>query len=115
MEMIIISGLSGAARAASPGVLEDMDFYCVDNKPEALMPKNAELCIATRGGMSVWPLSRMCGTLIIRGAFRRSGGNAGHGATADIHPVCGGDRGGHCQPATRRRAVAIPWMWTAST
>ena len=26
-----------------------MDFYCVDNMPVALMPKFAELCLATRG------------------------------------------------------------------
>ncbi|MBR2831553.1 MAG: RNase adapter RapZ [Oscillospiraceae bacterium] len=49
MEIIIISGLSGAGKSRVAGVLEDMDFYCVDNMPVVLMPKFAELCIATRG------------------------------------------------------------------
>ncbi len=49
MEIIIISGLSGAGKSRVAAVLEDMDFYCVDNMPVALMPKFAELCLATRG------------------------------------------------------------------
>ncbi|SHH93695.1 UPF0042 nucleotide-binding protein [Sporobacter termitidis DSM 10068] len=49
MEILIISGLSGAGKSRVAAVLEDMDFYCVDNMPVALMPKFAELCLATRG------------------------------------------------------------------
>ncbi|MDR3278579.1 MAG: RNase adapter RapZ [Oscillospiraceae bacterium] len=49
MEVIIISGLSGAGKSRVAAVLEDMDFYCVDNMPVAMMPKFAELCLATRG------------------------------------------------------------------
>lgn len=49
MEVLIISGLSGAGKSRVAAVLEDMDFYCVDNMPVALMPKFAELCLATRG------------------------------------------------------------------
>ena len=49
MEIIIISGLSGAGKSRVAAVLEDMDFYCVDNMPVAMMPKFAELCLATRG------------------------------------------------------------------
>jgi UPF0042 nucleotide-binding protein len=49
MEITIISGLSGAGKSRVAAVLEDMDFYCVDNMPVALMPKFAELCIATQG------------------------------------------------------------------
>jgi UPF0042 nucleotide-binding protein len=30
-------------------VLEDLDYYCVDNMPVALMPRFAELCLDTRG------------------------------------------------------------------
>ena len=29
--------------------MEDLDYYCVDNMPVALMPRFAELCIATGG------------------------------------------------------------------
>lgn len=49
MKFLIISGLSGAGKSKAAGILEDMDFYCVDNMPVVLMPKFAELCLATRG------------------------------------------------------------------
>lgn len=49
MEILIISGLSGAGKSRVAAVLEDLDFYCIDNMPVALMPKFAELCLATRG------------------------------------------------------------------
>jgi UPF0042 nucleotide-binding protein len=49
MEILIISGLSGAGKSRVAAVLEDMDFYCVDNMPVQMMPKFAELCLATRG------------------------------------------------------------------
>ena len=46
---MIITGLSGAGKSRAADVLEDLDYYCVDNLPVALMPKFAELCIATGG------------------------------------------------------------------
>jgi UPF0042 nucleotide-binding protein len=49
MEFLIISGLSGAGKSRTADILEDLDFYCVDNMPVALIPKFAELCLATRG------------------------------------------------------------------
>ena len=49
MEFLIISGLSGAGKSRTMDILEDLDFYCVDNMPVALIPKFAELCMATRG------------------------------------------------------------------
>ncbi len=49
MQFLIISGLSGAGKSRTADILEDLDFYCVDNMPVALMPKFAELCLATRG------------------------------------------------------------------
>jgi len=49
MEFLIISGLSGAGKSRVADTLEDMDYYCVDNMPVALMPRFAELCLATRG------------------------------------------------------------------
>ena len=49
MEITIISGLSGAGKSRVAAVLEDMDFYCVDNMPVSMMPKFAELCMATHG------------------------------------------------------------------
>ena len=49
MEFLIISGLSGAGKSRAADVLEDLEFYCVDNLPTALLTKFAELCLATRG------------------------------------------------------------------
>ena len=49
MDITIVSGLSGAGKSRVVKVLEDMDFYCVDNMPVSMMPKFAELCLATHG------------------------------------------------------------------
>lgn len=49
MEFLIISGMSGAGKSQAADVLEDMGYYCVDNLPLALLPRFAELCIASQG------------------------------------------------------------------
>lgn len=49
MEIVIISGISGAGKSRVAAVLEDIGFYCVDNMPLMMMPKFAELCLATQG------------------------------------------------------------------
>lgn len=49
MEFLIITGLSGAGKSRAADVLEDLDYYCVDNMPVALIPRFAELCLDTRG------------------------------------------------------------------
>ncbi len=49
MDFLIITGLSGAGKSRVAAVLEDMNYYCVDNMPVALMPKFTELCLATHG------------------------------------------------------------------
>ena len=49
MEFLIITGLSGAGKSRAADVLEDLDYYCVDNMPTALITRFAELCIATAG------------------------------------------------------------------
>ncbi len=46
MEFLIISGLSGAGKSRASDMLEDLDYYCVDNMPIALIPKFAQLCMA---------------------------------------------------------------------
>ena len=48
MEFIVISGLSGAGKSRVAAIMEDMDFYCVDNMPVVLIPKFVELCLSTR-------------------------------------------------------------------
>jgi len=49
MEFIVISGISGAGKSQAADILEDLGFYCVDNMPAVLIPRFAELCLATRG------------------------------------------------------------------
>ena len=49
MDIIIISGLSGAGKSRVAALLEDLDFYCVDNMPVSMIPRFAELCLATSG------------------------------------------------------------------
>ena len=49
MEFLIISGMSGAGKSQAADILEDMDYYCVDNLPLALLPRFAELCAASQG------------------------------------------------------------------
>ena len=41
MEILIISGLSGAGKSKAASFMEDMGFYVVDNMPSALIPKFA--------------------------------------------------------------------------
>ena len=44
MEILIISGLSGAGKSRAASFLEDMGFYIVDNMPVAMILKFAEFC-----------------------------------------------------------------------
>ncbi|MCI6568784.1 RNase adapter RapZ [Dysosmobacter sp. HCP28S3_G4] len=49
MEILIISGLSGAGKSKAASFLEDMGFYIVDNMPAVMMLKFAEFCAAGVG------------------------------------------------------------------
>ncbi len=49
MEILIISGLSGAGKSKAASFLEDMGFYIVDNMPAAMILKFAEFCVGGRG------------------------------------------------------------------
>ena len=44
MELLIVTGMSGAGKTLAVRALEDIGFYCVDNMPPMLMGKFAELC-----------------------------------------------------------------------
>ena len=48
MQLVIISGCSGAGKSQAASVLEDSGFYCVDNLPPALIPQFVRLCLATQ-------------------------------------------------------------------
>ena len=38
MELLIVTGMSGAGKSQAANVLEDIGFYCVDNIPPAIIP-----------------------------------------------------------------------------
>ena len=38
MRLVVVSGLSGSGKSVALDVLEDLDFYCVDNIPAGLLP-----------------------------------------------------------------------------
>lgn len=42
-DVVLISGLSGAGRSAAADVLDDLDFYVIDNLPTPLVPTIVEL------------------------------------------------------------------------
>ncbi|MFC1856310.1 RNase adapter RapZ [Thermodesulfobacteriota bacterium] len=44
LNIIIVTGLSGSGKSTVLNMLEDLDFYCVDNLPVALFFKFFELC-----------------------------------------------------------------------
>ena len=49
MEILIITGLSGAGKTRAADVCEDLGYYCVDNLPAALLGRFAGLCAASHG------------------------------------------------------------------
>lgn len=44
MELMIVTGMSGAGKSQASNALEDVGYYCVDNLPPALMAPFVELC-----------------------------------------------------------------------
>ena len=38
MELVIVTGMSGAGKSRAAEALEDIGFYCVDNMPPMLIP-----------------------------------------------------------------------------
>ena len=49
MEILIISGLSGAGKSKVASYLEDIGYYIVDNLPAEMMAKFADFCAASSG------------------------------------------------------------------
>ena len=52
MELVIVTGMSGAGKTQAAKQLEDMGFFCVDNLPVPMIPKFAELSMAGAGEYS---------------------------------------------------------------
>lgn len=47
MEILIITGMSGAGKSQTLNAFEDLGYFCMDNLPPALIPKFAEIASAT--------------------------------------------------------------------
>ncbi|WP_313344443.1 RNase adapter RapZ [Sedimentibacter sp.] len=47
MEFVIITGMSGAGKSQAIKILEDINYYCMDNMPPALLTNFAELCVSS--------------------------------------------------------------------
>jgi RNase adapter protein RapZ len=47
MRLIIVSGLSGSGKSVALDMLEDLDYYCVDNIPAGLLPGFIEYTVRT--------------------------------------------------------------------
>ncbi|HEY3297027.1 MAG TPA: RNase adapter RapZ, partial [Armatimonadota bacterium] len=43
MELVIVSGMSGAGKTTAIRAFEDMGYYCVDNLPPDLLPNLREI------------------------------------------------------------------------
>ncbi len=48
MEFLLITGMSGAGKSQAMKVMEDMNYFCMDNLPPALLTKFAELCYESK-------------------------------------------------------------------
>lgn len=49
LQLLIVTGLSGAGKTLAVQSLEDLGFYCVDNLPPSFIPKFAQLCVQSSG------------------------------------------------------------------
>ena len=49
MQLLIVTGMSGAGKSQAANVLEDMGFYCVDNIPPTIIPSFVELSKRSNG------------------------------------------------------------------
>ena len=47
MRLIVVSGISGSGKSVALDMLEDLDFYCVDNIPAGLLPGFIEYTVRT--------------------------------------------------------------------
>ena len=52
IEFVIVTGMSGSGKTQACRYLEDIGYFVVDNLPPALIPKFAELCQHSMGGVN---------------------------------------------------------------
>ncbi len=52
MELVIVTGMSGAGKSIAANALEDIGYYCIDNMPPKLIKPVAELSLRGQDGLS---------------------------------------------------------------
>ena len=92
MNLLIVSGLSGAGKSVAMNALEDIGFFCIDNIPVALLPRIVDFALQYVGYPYVYgtagPDTFDCSgfTMKVFGAF---GISLPHGATSQYY-MCRG-------------------------
>lgn len=51
MELVIVTGMSGAGKSVAANALEDIGFYCIDNMPPSLIKPVAQLSMRGQDGL----------------------------------------------------------------
>ncbi len=64
MRLIFLSGLSGSGKSVALHMLEDLDFYCIDNIPAALL--QTFISHTVRSGLRCISAPRLASTPAIR-------------------------------------------------
>ena len=52
MELLIVTGMSGAGKSTAANVLEDIGYYCVDNMLPKMLPVFVDICKKSEGQLS---------------------------------------------------------------
>ena len=53
MHLLIVSGRSGAGKSSALGALEDLNFYCIDNQPVALIQQTVSTLLTVSPGRNL--------------------------------------------------------------
>jgi len=53
MHLLIVSGRSGAGKSSALGTLEDLNFYCIDNQPVALIQQTVSTLLTVSPGRNL--------------------------------------------------------------
>ena len=75
MNLLIVSGLSGAGKSVAMNALEDIGFFCIDNIPAALLPS---ITAFSKAGDN--QLKRVALCMDVRGCRTPGGNRAGAGS-----------------------------------
>ncbi len=74
MEVVILTGMSGAGKSQAANYLEDMGFFCIDNMPPDLLPELVSSFARNRNiDTGEDPISRLALVMDVRGLGRFDG------------------------------------------